>query len=276
MAKEESGKSTISQISFPRLSNAFDAQAFDDNIRAHGVTFVHYRAMRNPVGMVDKNDSRRPDQDESGPSNGMVYTKAGCVTALFIGNSKHLRAMESGLINNATAQITPARCYDGTEERVFLHPMDRLYLQEESILVTHQQLNEVSETGIDRLKFPAAHVQDLVDAQNISYKCGTDFDVKEGKIHWKQGKGPGINTEINRGRVYAIRYLYRPHWYVDHMLHEIRVAQALDNNGESTTINMPQAAVVNREYVYLNTDNNSPEDTDRETVAPRDGGFGPR
>jgi hypothetical protein len=262
------------------VSIAFDIDAFDEAIRAHGVRFVHYRAMRNPVGMVDRNDSRRPDPDHSGASNGMLYTKAGCFTALFTGNTKELKAWAGGALHAGLAQITPARFYDTCPtERVYLQEKDRLYLETESVLVPCQQLVEVHATGRDRLQFPAQKVQDLVDAQGVRYTEGMDFDLVEGDVVWRPGKTPAPNAELNKGRVYGVRFLFRPHWYVEHMMHETRVAQWEDILGNRKVEPMPQAAAVQREYVYLN-EKNDPEaknqPSKRQEQAPPTSQFGPR
>jgi hypothetical protein len=259
------------------LSSAFDIDAFDDAIEAHGVRFVHYRGMRNPVGMIDKFDSRRPDADHSGASNGLIYTKAGCFSALFTGNSKTLRSMEGGYINAATAQLTPTRKYRNCEDFVYLAPMDRLYLEEETVLVSHQQLVDAHETGVDKLKFPAERVQDIVDATNTRYSS-SDYVLENGQIRWTTQNRPGTNPETGKGKVYAVRYLYRPFWYIDRLIHEVRVSQQENPiTGETRAVRMPQSAVVQREYVYESEpqDPEAPE-SPRQQKSPRSGGFGPR
>jgi hypothetical protein len=262
------------------VSNAFDVEAFDEAIRAHGVRFIHYRGMRNPVGLVDKYDSRRPDDDHSGASNGLIYTKAGCLTALFTGNSKDVRAMDGGQLNSANAQITPARHYDCTTNPVYLASMDRLYLEEESVLVTHQQLVEANDSNDDKLKFPAVEVLDLVDASNNRYQQGADFELRAGKIHWCTQRRPGITVESGVGKVYAVRYMYRPYWYIDRLMHEIRVAQSEHPiTGTRTTTRMPQSALIQREYLFEveKKDDLAPDsEPSRQVKSGRDGGFGPR
>jgi hypothetical protein len=258
-------------------SVAFDVDAFDEAIISHGVSFVHWRSMPNPVGLIDKYDARRPDPDHSASSTGRIYTKAGCFQALFTSNSKELRQIDGAALNASTASMTPQRFYTGTDEYVHLTPGDRLYLAEESVMVTAQQLVEASETGIDRLKFPAARVLDIVDATNRRYTAA-EFKVCDGRIEWTSADRPGINVELGRGRIYAIRYLYRPYWYVERMLHEIRVAQHENEfTGERRTVRMPQAAMIQREYLY-EAEQNDPEaaPSPRQMQAPSDGGFGPR
>lgn len=263
-----------------RISSAFDIEAFDEAIQSHGVRFVHYRGMRNPVGLTDRFDSRRTEDDHSGASNGLIYTKAGCIAALFTGNSKDIRAMEAGMLDAGTAQITVARNYVETTEPIYLHPMDRLYLEEESVLVTHQQLVESHETGDDRLRFPAVQVLDLVDSRNIRYTQNVEFKVEDGRIHWCSPNRPGIDPVTGKGRVYAVRYLMRPFWYVDRMLHEVRVAQFEHPlTGSRGTARMPQSAIIQREYVYQNEDKDDQAPnpaSPRQVNGPRSGGFGPR
>lgn len=269
----------IQVIDIPNgVSVAFDVDALDELIRAHGVRFIHWRAMSNPVGMVDRYGSRRPDEDHSGSSNGLLYTRGGCLTAIFTGNTKEIRAQTSGVLDAGIAQITPARFYSDSGEPAILFNQDRLFLEEESIMVTHQQLVDSHAAGRDRLQFPACKVQDLVDAANIRYEPGRDFDLVDGDIVWRpDGSRPTFDASSGRGRVYGIRYLYRPHWYVDRLIHETRVAQTEDMLGNRKLARLPQAAVVQREYVYLNEKNdpNAPRGG-RQTQVPEDGSMGPR
>jgi len=262
--------------SFDILDNssiAWDLDAFDEALRAHGLTFMHYRGMPNPVGLVDKFDSRRPEDDNSDSSNGLLYTCAGAITGCFTGNSKSKKSAEDGQMNDASAQITFPRHYDGTQEPIYLNPMDRLFLKEESVCVTHQQLVNANQTGEDRLQFPAIKVLDLVDSRGNRYNEAADFDVRNGVVHWCGTRRPMVDPTTGKGSVYGIRFTYRPYWYVDSMQHEIRMAQWEDPfTGERKTVRMPQAIRVLREYVFLNTQN----DEKRSAPQPAEDGFGPR
>jgi hypothetical protein len=265
-------------LNFEPFAVSFDPEAFDNLIRNHGIRMEHYRAMRNPVGMVDQFDSRRPNSDHSDASNGFLYSKAGCVIASLLGNTKDVRAAEGGQLSGSTAQCTPLRFYVDSDEQVYLHPYDRLYLEDSAVLVSQQELVKVSATGIDRTRFPICRVQDLVDARGVSYKQGKDFSIDGGKIRWLNS--PEDNAELNTGTVYAVRYLYRPYWIVERLLHEIRVAQVEDDDtGDRRLIQMPQSAIVVREHVFRG-EKNDPEaptpDSQRQAEAPQYEGFGPR
>ncbi len=100
--------STILPIQFAApVTVAFDLEAFNEHIKGHGLQFVHYRCTRNPVGLVDRDDTRRPNPSDLKAVNGFVYTKAGVVTALCLGNTKETKASDEGLVDASMAQFTP-------------------------------------------------------------------------------------------------------------------------------------------------------------------------
>src|ERR1041385_5143358 len=139
----------------PGTGVAFDPDAFDTAIRSQGVPFTHWRAMRCPVGMIDRFDERRVHSDHSGCSNGFIYTKAGTVTGLFVNSGSRSDAQDIGYLDGSTVQVTLPRFYDGTEEEVHVANFDRSYVPED-VLVPTWQLVEASPIGRDRLPFPAA------------------------------------------------------------------------------------------------------------------------
>lgn len=279
MAKFPQSPALVDIIAVPNYQVGVDVGWFDDSIRQHGCKFVHYRAIPDPTGLLDKFDSRRPGIESSESSNGFLYFKAGTFTGLITGNSKNDRDSESGWMSEAEAQITPPRYYDCNEgprsEPVYLAPFDRLYLAESTTLVTQSQLMEVSETGVDRLRYPAERVILLVDTRGIQYTCGKDFAIVGGNLSWN--KSPGIDPQTGHGRVYSIRYLYHPHWYVDRLVHEIRVTHQINPmSGAKEMVQMPQCAAIQREYVFRNKDQGAQAEPDRQVPVAPDGSFGPR
>lgn len=275
--------SEILDIRFdPGVSVGFDAQAFDDAILAHGARFEHFRCLPNPVGMIDQYDSTRPDADHSHSSNGMLYHRAGIVAGNFTGNTKELRQISGGYLSAATAQLTVATKYCGGEcecDDVYLHPGDRLYLTDETVMVPFHQFVEAHQTGKDRLKFLALKVTDLVDSKGVLHKPGDDFQIRNGVIHWLPGKALGSDPNTGKGMVYSIRYMYRPHWYVERLLHELRMIQVEDPlTGDRKYVRAPQAAAIQREYVYRGSESADPEasPSPRQGQQPASGGLGPQ
>jgi hypothetical protein len=245
-------KPSVNTIKFPTATSvAFDLDAFNDGIRAHGLLFEHWRAMRDPVGLIDKYDARRPNPGSKEALNGCLHTKAGIVRALCLGNTKEVKASDAGMVDSSQAQFTPLSEYEDTGKRVFLAPYDRLLLKEESVLVTRHELIEASPTGIDRPKFPAVEILDCIDAHGIRYSQCTDFEVTaDGLIVWKDRR-PGQEIDTGKGVVFGIRYVYRPFWIVARMIHEIRMIQ-VDNfmTGERTMAQAPQSALIYREFYF--------------------------
>lgn len=267
----------VNQFQFLPESNAFDTEAISDLITAHGIPFIHYRGMPNPKGMIDRFDNRRPDASAADAINGMYYTRAGAIKCLFVGNSKEVKQSE-GIIDAGVASVTPDvyYCHDEnqTPEEAFFAPFDRIYLAQENILVTKSELVEHSITGIDSPKYPPVKIQDVVDAHGKVYSQG-DFAINsEGRIVWGPNK-PSINIETGKGVIYAIRYLYRPYWYVDRMVHDIRVAQTTDEaTAEKEMKRLPQQFIAKREYVYESEQSDSI--SRKHQQKPEDGSLPPR
>jgi hypothetical protein len=238
----------------PNEAISFDIEAFDNLLRSQGVTFIHYRGTRCPVGMIDEFDTRRPHEDHEGCSNGFLYTKAGEITCLFNGNGTSTSLQDVGVVDGSTVSVTLPRFYDDSTEPVRIAAFDRMYLSEIGISVSFWQLFRHSPSGIDKLSFPVSTVQDLIDSQGKRYFEG-DFEIRaDGKLAWT-AKKPGLDPETGKGLVCSVRYTYRPYWYVKQLVHEVRVTQAEDPLTGARVINrMPQAVVLQREYVFENAD----------------------
>jgi hypothetical protein len=274
MAKSQTESYVALKVSL--ISVNLDAEGFDNALRDHGVKFVHWRAMRCPVGLTDKFSERRPHPHHQNCSNGFVYTKAGVITGLFTSNSNKNDQNDVGILDGGNAQVTLPRQYDDTEREVQITPFDRLYLAEDVITVPTQQLVETHITGRDRLLRPIVEVIDILDAGGKTYGA-EDYSIVDGQIVWRNG-GPGYNADLEKGIVYAIRYTYRPYWYVDRIIHQIRVAR-VDTGLELKLMRMPQSFSIAREYVFEKEENDrqSPTpDSPRQVKEAGTGVFGPR
>lgn len=267
------------QLDLPAYAIGFDAEAFDALIRSQGVEMVHYIALGCPVGEVDPHDSRRPHEHHEPCSNGFIYIKAGTVTCSFIGNGGGFRLFDVGRFEGGDANLSIPRFYDdGDQGPVQMASFDRLYLAEEAITVDNWEKILTSATGVDRLQFPATSVFIVVGPDGRRYKQGEHFTVKDGQIHWMEGRGPGIDPRTGKGLTCSVRYSYRPFWYVKRFLHEVRVSQVEDLEGNRSTIRMPQAVVVQREIHFQKqqADELAPNTENRQNPGPPSGGFGPR
>ena len=264
----------------PLTHIGLDTQAFQDLVRSHGVTMVHYRAMRCPIGVSERNDSRQPHHTHADCSNGAIYRVAGEATCLFQGNDASVRLADIGLIDSSTAMLTLPSFYDRKSEdepeiKVLVAPFDRFYFKDTEAPVVNWHLVEAHATGIDRLQYPAVLVEHLVDSNGQEYRQDEDFRLVNGSIVWGSRRPPQ-DPETQRGCCYTVRYWYQPYWYVKQMVHEIRVSRKDDfQTGERKLVRMPVSVVLQRENVFENErrDDNAPADL-RDMKSNPSGSFG--
>src|ERR1700690_1157048 len=268
---------SIDQIEFTDRSVLFSAGAFDRAIVTHGVNMIHWTAQPCPVGKVDLNSFRRPHPDHSACSNGMIYTRAGRVRALFINSGNKMDQFDFGVLDGSQVTVTTPRTYEDSDDEIQVVPFDKFYLEEENLIVPHTQLVEAHISGHDRLSFPAVKVVNIIDANGVTY-CGEDYKIENGQIVWTSEKQPGFSPLIQKGTVYSIRYLYRPHFYVDRVAHQTRQI-TVDTGLETKKVRGPQEFPLSREKVGLKEekDDQAPDpNSSRQVRGPRAGALGPR
>lgn len=264
-------------LQFPsEFGTKFDVAQFDKSIRSHGIRFTHWRAQDCPVGMIDKHDERHPNDDHSGCSRGQIFTLAGTVTGMFTGSGAKVDQQGFGTMDGSTVMVTLPTRYDDSNEEVHVLNFDRLYV-DDGILVPKTQLVEAHIVGRDRLDFPVEKVIDIIDANGKRY--GQDaFTVEGGQIVWGVGRGPSFNAELNAGTIYSCRYLYRPYWIVQRLVHQVRLATVTVPGGKET-VRMPSQFLLQREQVFMNEakDAQAPDpESPRQVRGPKEGPYGPR
>jgi hypothetical protein len=243
----------------PQIS--FNLPKQDAFVTSHGIQFEHWKAMPSPIGKKERGDYRKSDQIDDQQSNGFLYSKAGCFTAVLLSNSKHKQQMDGGVMDVSQGRITLPRFYDDQAladgKRIYLAPGDRIYVKNKEIDIRVPNWQEMTfEPDRDNVaQFPICCVERLVDSRAIDYVQDVDYSItSEGNIRWKAGKGPGIDPETGKGRVYSIRYLYDAHWYVTQLINEVRIGNVTEGNIRKEE-RMPYQAQVVREYIYYNRAN---------------------
>jgi hypothetical protein len=252
------------KIPFPIPDIGVNLESQDQFVQNRGVHFEHYAALPSPIGLKDRGDYRRSDLYDSVSSNGMIYKKAGCFIGVITSNSKRKTQSDGGIVDYSTARLSLPRFYeDGSE--IHLAPGDRVFIKDLEVLVPNYQRVEHNPGGLDRAQFPIKCVDHLMDSRGIEYKQGVHFKLKDGQIQWIDGKdNPGTDPDTGNGRIYSIRYKYNAHWYITEIPNEVRVAQSFDENGEKVAQRMPYSAIIQREYVYYNQNNDVDKDTGRQ------------
>jgi len=266
MAKKAKGpqQDTISrQGLLPQIS--FNLPKQDAFITSHGVQLQHWKALPSPLGKKERGDYRKSDAFDDQESNGYIYKKAACFTATMLSNSKSKQQMDGGVLDVSVARLTLPRYYDKAErgdaagERIYLSPGDRLYIADSTVDTHVANFQEMTfdPTRDNVAQFPIHCVEYLMDSRGIEYYCDRDFKItQEGNLRWLAGKGPGLDPETGKGRVYAIRYLYQAHWYVVSLPNEVRIGNVTEG-GQRKEERMPYQAAIVREYVYYNRQNSA-------------------
>lgn len=254
----------------------FDPAAFDMVLRSHGVLMEHWRAIRCPLGIVDKFDARSHG-DHSNCSNGFIYRHAGDVTVFFSGNGSNSTLEDMGVVDGSTTQVTLPRFYDGGEKEIAVQHYDRFFLKEVAASSVNTQLIEAHITGTDRLQYHAIEVEHVIDANGVEYG-DRDYDVRDGRIVWGSHNRPHHDPKTGRGTVYSIRYRYIPFWYAKNLIHEVRVSRIYDyEQDKEVLLRMPHAVQLAREFLFENEERDRDGNiSDRDIRAPRSGSFGAR
>jgi hypothetical protein len=266
----------VLDIFMPSEGVLFDVSAFDGLIQTHAVQFTHYRSMPCPIGVTDLHDIHSHAKHDN-CSNGFIYEPAGTVLGFFSGNQTSSTLEELGVMDSSTVQVTLSRFYDETEEEVLVQTYDRFFLKDFEGARTTSQRFEHNQGDSDRLQFPPLRVHDLMDASGNHYKQDVDFVIDGGGIRWVGQRQPGYDPKLEKGEICAVRYSYRPFWYVQRLLHEIRVTKDIDPiTGDTKLVRMPHAVLLQREYIFENENRDETKPDARDARGPRKGGFGPR
>jgi hypothetical protein len=168
-----------------------------------------------------------------------------------------------------------------TPRAAVFSPGDRMYVRESAALVVASQRFQAHETGIDRLNFPAIEVEHLIDYQGTEYVEGTDFVLEGGRIKWIGTHRPQRPSGSTHGAVCAVRYRYIPFWYVQSLLHELRLVQVTNPvSGERSVRRVAPQLLLQRENIYEGSQDNDPQsagqEPGRQSKTPASGSFGPR
>lgn len=239
---------SIFSVLMPNEAVSLDPVAFDRFVGNNGVCLIHFRAIPCPVGLDSPTDIRRTHDDHSGCSNGFIYQAIGRITCLFLSNQTQIRKLDAGFVDGSSVAVTFPRFYDNDDKRrILVRPYDRFYLEEEDVTTAATNLMKRREDGRnDRPSYPALAVHHLIDSDCVNYQQGVDFILDRGDIIWIAGHGPGI------GKTYSIWYEYKPYWYVQNLVHEIRVVPVKDfvDTHSIHSERLSFAAILNREFVH--------------------------
>jgi len=194
--------------------------------------------------------------------NGYIYYGNQTFKGNIFGNSNTRQFQSQGAIDYDSAQVEiPATDSRGAP----LSPsfFDKIILDCEP--VRFYQRIEHSQTGVDKLHFPAVKVEKVLGADFKEYYPVKDFVINPvGRIEWI-GSRPKYDAALDSGEIYSITYLIKPSYVVINIPSQVAMAQTVVD-GETILQRLPSMVQVRREFV--------PHDLNGQRLAPaqpRDG-----
>jgi len=260
---------------------SFDKNAFTEFVKGQGVRVTHFRAIPDPRGMTSRGDTHAVTATRKS-SDGFIYKKSGVAHVLFSNNTANWdSSTDTSVVQHAMAVMTLPEKYEDRDEPFMVMPFDRFFIEDIECRVLNMQFIEANVNGIDRLQFPATCVEHLVDADGVEYCEGKDFEITvDGDIKWLTQNRPGWNIEFGRGKVYSIRYRYRPFFIVAKLLHEVRISQVTDPATFQRSVErMPYQCLIIREYIFEDISNDPTSnivDHRYQLAPPASGALGPK
>jgi hypothetical protein len=241
--------------------------SFQSLIEGQGVRMIH----RRPVPCPNIRMLEAPSHDAKCDMcyNGFIYYDEREFVGAAMGNTLDRRFGANGTWDmDQAAIIVPTADKSG-------RPMDVNYFDQiemPDFTVRYYQRVEHSQSGTDRLQFPALSVDFLIDHNGKAYKPGVDFLVRKGRVVWVEGRDrPSYDPVTKRGMIYSVNYYTTPTFTVLNLPHQLRMAQTRGpGGGNNVQARFPQLAVVRRDFIpYDGQDHKGAPDRPE----PRDGSF---
>jgi hypothetical protein len=256
------------QMPTPLIETTLSPEIFEQFINAQGVRMIHSR----PVPCPYVHDLTQPDHQPACNQcfNGFLYYHPTEFVGAYMASNLERRFGMNGTWDLDQAQII-IPVHDLKGEILDVQYFDQILLPD-APLVRYYQRVEHSQSGIDRLQFPAVVVDFLIDNQGKRYRPDIDFVVKDGRIHWI-GDQPGWDPTLDRGQIFSVNYYTRPVFTVLQLPHHLRLAQTRSEIGQpNIQARFPQLAVVRKDFIPFDQADFTGEPDRPE---PRVGSFGP-
>jgi hypothetical protein len=205
------GGRSFGHMPVPTQSPTFNPQAFQKSTEQSGIPMILMKPLPCPAVRSVRGGDHPSDCDRC--QNGYVYY--GHTRFIGIkteqGTSKEFAQPGSVDYDFSLIQVPP-NDLDGKPLNVSF--FDKIVLDDPKEEKRFWQRVEASETGIDRLHFPALRVEKCLDASG-EYVDGLDFVVNEsGWIRWLGRRKPQYDPVAQTGGIYSIAYYIKPSYVV--------------------------------------------------------------
>lgn len=268
-----------SVINYDPISINFPIEAFDNDANDQGVGLVHYKAVPCAGSDADRG-SMRSTHREHDCENGFYYKLGGKFKGVLSNNPSSKIVKPEGILDTSICYIILPRFYADTQQQMYFATYDKIdfAVQDSSIWVPYWEKITHSQVGTDRARFPIAQIEYIIGPAGKQYTENVDFKIQNGVIVWISQNRPGFNQMSGEGVPYSVRYLYKPSFFVNKIIHQIRLLNTFDpSTGEKKEIRFPSLLECVREVEFENISNSTQYDSLAEEVAPPSGAnFGPK
>jgi hypothetical protein len=259
-----------SMVQMPNIDflGTLNPQAFEALIAATGSKFPMKISHALPCPRVRSVQGGDHDPNCDHCYNGYTYYDTREFTGVLMGNGLQRGFQMQGSWDVDQAQIViPTKDLNGNDLRP-AH-FDQIQIQEE---ITFYQRVEHSQTGVDRLHFPALEILRIDSASGRQFTPGVDYVINPfGRIEWRTTNRPGYDLNTDLGEVYSVAYKMKPVYTVIDIPLYTNIGQTQSAAGagsENVTARFPYVVTVRRDFIPHTTGD---AEGDSDPQPPRDG-----
>jgi hypothetical protein len=231
---------------------------FDQLLYNRGVNFIHKRAIPCP-NMLSLDSGNHDPNCPHCDGNGFLYYNFNNIVGVFSSNQLEKMYEAQGVWEIGTAVLTMPTTYpDGTQAD--FNTYDQLVMPDFEVRFWELKEYVPTSTGKQKLRYPITEngidAMYAVDTDNnlVLYEEGIHFNIVDGDIEWISGNTPPYDATEERGEVLSISYYANPVYNVVQLLHETRVTQEMDENGNKIARRLPTSLLIKRDFLF-----NAPE-----------------
>jgi hypothetical protein len=234
---------------FPKNPNTtLSPSAFQDLIENHGIKMRIQRPV--PCPNIRSLDAPQHESNCNLCVNGSVHFDQREFIGAPMGDTMDRKFGSNGTWDLDQANII-VPTHDLNGQNLDVNYFDAIVLPDFS--VRYYQRVEHSQSGFDRLQFPALSLDFVIDSSGKQYRVGIDVIVEEGRLQWI-GERPGYDPFLKVGKIYSVSFYTTPQFTVVGLPHQLRMAQTHIKAGQgqparNVQARFPQLVVVRRDFI---------------------------
>lgn len=238
-------------IEDPSLKGA----SFDQLLKNRGIRFIHRFA--TPCPNLAGLDDRGHDPNCTICEDGMLYYAEREIFGVFYGNALDRLYEIQGEWEVGQAVITfPTEYADGAQAD--FNSYDQLIAEDFLMRLWELKEYQPTDNNEQRLRYPIDSIDYIAKIDRatdtvIEFTENVDFTISNGNIKWIKGREPNYtvdqHTGDTKGDLLTYSFYAKPRFIVQHLMHELRVTQEMDENGQKIAKRLPQQVLVKKDFL---------------------------